>query len=303
MIVDLPKVFFSYSHADTEFVLKLANDLRLAGVSPWIDQLDIPPGARWDSAVENALMASPCLLVVLSPASVASQNVLDEVAFALGNNKKVVPVLHSRCAIPFRIQRLQYIDFTATYNNGFAQLLSALNVVQPLQTIQALAPAARTSKAASDIARSEPVMSPHRLIYLLIAGSLATGIGISYWLVKPHVLPVPLFTPAPETLPAHKPVLLHDASQEPVGARQQPSIAPQRGVELFNGHAQEDAALPSTRSSEPSESRVQGSSTNDHDMIFSIPDKDNQKMANPIQANKNNRSGKIDDWLFGRKGK
>ena len=89
MTVDPQKIFCSYSRVDTGFVLKLANDLRSAGVSLWIDQLDIPPGARWDSAVENALMASSCLLVVLSSASVVSQNVMDEVAFALENQKKI----------------------------------------------------------------------------------------------------------------------------------------------------------------------------------------------------------------------
>jgi tetratricopeptide (TPR) repeat protein len=150
MTVDVPKVFFSYARADREFVLKLANDLRSAGVSLWIDQLDIPPGDRWDSAVEKALKASLCLVVVLSPASVASQNVLDEVAFALENNKKVVPVLHNRCAVPFRLQRLQYIDFTATYNHGLTQLVSALNVGQPSQTTQAPGLAVRAGVDASE---------------------------------------------------------------------------------------------------------------------------------------------------------
>jgi uncharacterized protein YbdZ (MbtH family) len=106
-MVYTPTLFCSYDRADAEFALKLANDLRSAGISLWIDQLDIPAGDRWDIAVESALKASPCLLVVLSPASVESQNVMDEVAFALGSNKKVVPVLHRRCDIPFRIQRLQ----------------------------------------------------------------------------------------------------------------------------------------------------------------------------------------------------
>ena len=166
MTVDPQKIFCSYARVDTEFVLKLANDLRSAGVRLWIDQLDIPPGDRWDSAVENALMASSCLLVVLSPASVISQNVLDEIAFALENKKKIVPVLHSRCAIPFRIQRLQYIDFTATYNHGFAQLLRTLNDLQPSQMSQALVPASQVSTAASGVAHSEPRRRPQRLIYV-----------------------------------------------------------------------------------------------------------------------------------------
>jgi hypothetical protein len=130
MTADTPTIFFSYGRADAEFALKLAKDLRSAGISLWIDQLDIPVGDRWDVAVGNALKALPSLLLVLSPASVESQNVMDEVAFALESNKKIVPVLHRRCDIPFRIRRLQYIDFTATYDGGFTQLLRTLKAPQ-----------------------------------------------------------------------------------------------------------------------------------------------------------------------------
>jgi hypothetical protein len=77
------KLFFSYSRADSEFALRLAKDLRTAGARLWIDQLDIPPGARWDQSVEQALKCCSAVLVVLSPASVQSENVLDEIHFAL----------------------------------------------------------------------------------------------------------------------------------------------------------------------------------------------------------------------------
>ncbi len=62
--------------------LKLAKDLRTAVVKLWIDRLDIRPGAYWDQAVESALESCSQLLVILSPASVESKNVMDEVAFA-----------------------------------------------------------------------------------------------------------------------------------------------------------------------------------------------------------------------------
>lgn len=108
---------------DSEFTLQLAKDLRSAGADLWLDQLDLSGGDRWDNAVEKALNDCLCLLVVLSPASVNSNNVMDEVSFALENNKKIVPVLYQRCHIPFRIQRLQYIDLTASYTDEFPQLL------------------------------------------------------------------------------------------------------------------------------------------------------------------------------------
>ena len=84
----MAQIFFSYARPDSEFAEKLANDLRSAGVSLWFDQYDILPGDRWDSAVQNALKSSPWLLVVLSPHSVVSENVMDEVAEALKLGKK-----------------------------------------------------------------------------------------------------------------------------------------------------------------------------------------------------------------------
>ena len=75
--------------------------MKAAGVAAWIDQIDIPPGDRWDTAIEKALRGSDCVVVVLSRASVESANVLDEVSFALDERKRVVPVMmesvRSRC--------------------------------------------------------------------------------------------------------------------------------------------------------------------------------------------------------------
>ncbi len=121
-------IFFSYSRDDTEFVLQLAKNLRLAGANVWLDQLDISPGSRWDKSIEIALKESHALLVILSKTSVESNNVLDEVSFALEEGKKVVPVLLEDCEIPFRLRRLQYADFTEHHKKGIQTLIQALNL-------------------------------------------------------------------------------------------------------------------------------------------------------------------------------
>lgn len=119
-------LFCSYARADSDFALKLAADMRSAGIGLWMDQLDIPIGARWDQSVENALRTSAGLLIVLSPASVASENVMDEVAFAIEQNKTILPVLYRSCEIPFRLRRLQYMDFTGDYDTALTKALRAL---------------------------------------------------------------------------------------------------------------------------------------------------------------------------------
>ena len=122
--------FFSYCREDSDFALKLAADLKSAGADVWIDQLDIEPGLPWDRAVEDALNSAPRMLVLLSPVSVASENVRDEVSFALSRQKRVIPVLYRDCDIPFRLARLQHIDFRPDYGRALSILLRALGVAE-----------------------------------------------------------------------------------------------------------------------------------------------------------------------------
>jgi hypothetical protein len=117
-------MFVSYSRADRDFALRLAEDLRAAGFNVWMDQADIRPGETWDEAIEHALMTSSSLLLILSPNSIASQSVMNELSFALDENKRVLPVLYRSCKIPLRIRRLHYIDFTSSYQAGLRALTS-----------------------------------------------------------------------------------------------------------------------------------------------------------------------------------
>lgn len=128
MKTEKSKIFFSYARADAEFTLKLAKSLRSAGANLWIDQLDIPGGADWDDAVEQALKLAQSVLVILSPAAVESTNVMNEVSFALQQGKRVVPVLYKTCEIPLRLHRKQHIDFTAEFDLGLEKLLHDFNI-------------------------------------------------------------------------------------------------------------------------------------------------------------------------------
>jgi hypothetical protein len=139
-----PAAFISYSRNDSEFVMRLAGDLKAAGANVWLDQLDISPGQRWDRAVEGALDDSPVMLVVLSSAAIDSMNVMDEVSFALGKQKTVIPILIQDCAIPFRLRRIQHIDFRRDYTRGLGVLLKHLGV----QVAEPVAPQASEASTA-----------------------------------------------------------------------------------------------------------------------------------------------------------
>jgi hypothetical protein len=127
----------------------LATDLRNAGANVWLDQIDIAPGSRWDESVQAALNEANGMIVILSPASVESQNVMDEVSYAMSQGKSIVPLMKENCAIPFRLARLQYIDFTRNYDAAFPRLLKALTKDQ---TAPVVGPSAKKRKYLKPVA-------------------------------------------------------------------------------------------------------------------------------------------------------
>jgi hypothetical protein len=118
--------FLSYSRSDERFALRLAQDLRAQGVHMWVDQLDIRPSEHWDRAIERAVRDCRGLVVILSPRSVASDNVADEISFAIDSGKSVLPVMIEKCVLPLRITRMHLIDATASYDKALQQCLAEL---------------------------------------------------------------------------------------------------------------------------------------------------------------------------------
>ena len=118
MPLDAPTAFFSYSREDSEFAIRLAEDLKQAGAVVWIDQLDIDPGQEWDNAIEDAVTQCPRMLLILTAASVKSKKVRNEIAFALDEGKTIIPVLYQDCMVPLQLRRIQHIDFRTDYARG-----------------------------------------------------------------------------------------------------------------------------------------------------------------------------------------
>jgi DNA replication initiation complex subunit (GINS family) len=118
--------FLSYSRSDERVALKLAKDLRAHGVAMWVDQLDIRPSEHWDRAIERAVTSCRGLVVIISPRSVASDNVADEISYAIDSGKSVLPVMIERCTLPLRLTRMQVVDAVDNYERALQQCLDEL---------------------------------------------------------------------------------------------------------------------------------------------------------------------------------
>ena len=95
------KVFISYSHQDEELQTKIAKQLRILGVSVWVDRM-ILPGAKWTDEIERELEAADIILLLVSDDFLTSDFVTQhEIPRALERQRagtaKVVPVLARPC--------------------------------------------------------------------------------------------------------------------------------------------------------------------------------------------------------------
>ena len=126
-----PRVFISHSSADKPFVRDLAVELRSHGLDVWYDDWEIAVGDSIIDKIFEGLRASDTLVVVLSPVSVASRWVKEELNTVVmrrvsENDIRILPVLLETCDIPLPLRHIRYADFRQNKNDGFALLLDSL---------------------------------------------------------------------------------------------------------------------------------------------------------------------------------
>jgi TIR domain len=137
--------FVSYSRQDSPFAIQLARDLNGHGIDVWIDLLDIPAGRNWDKEVEIALVGATTVLVIVSEDSSRSDQVADEIDYAVAHKKVIIPLLKSHVVLPMRLFGLKQkaIDLHTDYGMGLQSLVDALAGTQKQAEPRAIALAAQ----------------------------------------------------------------------------------------------------------------------------------------------------------------
>src|SRR5579872_4411343 len=97
-------IFISYSSKDKEKADQLSELLASAGLSVWIDRQGIGAATSWSEEIVNALDACKAFVVMLSPSSVESKNVVRELALAFEKNKKILPLDLEPVQLPASMQ-------------------------------------------------------------------------------------------------------------------------------------------------------------------------------------------------------
>lgn len=88
------QVFISYSRKDRAFVEALHAGIVENGIKAWVDWEGIPLSADWWAEIVEAIESADTFIFVISSDSLNSKVCADELAAAIENNKRLIPVLH-----------------------------------------------------------------------------------------------------------------------------------------------------------------------------------------------------------------
>jgi len=124
------EVFLSHSAKDQRFLKRLVGVLRDNGLSVWFSEHGIRGAAQWHDEIGAALARCDWMIVILSPASVASRWVKREVTHAVEEPRfdgRIIPLRISACSakeLSWVLPQIQTIDFIGRFDDACRELFA-----------------------------------------------------------------------------------------------------------------------------------------------------------------------------------
>ena len=103
--------FLSYHSGDSEWVARLKSALDARGLRIWVDTEQLRPGDVFPKTLARAIHSVRCVVIVISPGSVASAWVEEEYNLALAHRRHIVPVLIADAEPPGFLAGRSWVDF------------------------------------------------------------------------------------------------------------------------------------------------------------------------------------------------
>jgi hypothetical protein len=137
-----PQVFIGYVAEDLKDARRLAEALRGAGCSPWLDKDKLLPGQNWPRAIQRAIETSDVFVACFSQRSILKTGQFQsEVRYALDCARRrplddvfLIPVRLDPCAVPARIaEQVQYVDLYPDWERGIRRIIHAIRRATPLR--------------------------------------------------------------------------------------------------------------------------------------------------------------------------
>src|SRR5919108_2736649 len=110
-------IFVSYSRKDLDFAGKIVQALAENKLDTWVDWKGIPPTVDWWKEIEKGIEEADIFLFFLSPDSVKSKVCNQEIAHAVKNGKRLIPIVVRDITseeVPPEINHLNWMFFRKT---------------------------------------------------------------------------------------------------------------------------------------------------------------------------------------------
>jgi hypothetical protein len=129
----MAEIFLSYVSSDRAFVRRLYDDLRrrVPEHQVWFDVESIKAGSSWAKSLTDGIGNAETFIAVVSPSYLETAWAKRELAIAVANKKRVVPVLVGPCRPTGHLAQLQWVDFTKDYGAAFEKLIWAITGERP----------------------------------------------------------------------------------------------------------------------------------------------------------------------------
>lgn len=124
-------IFVSYSRREVGFVDDLVRNLEEKGYTAWLDYRNLVPGTPWLDQIHKGIQDADDILLVVSKASLASQNVEVEWRRVLKQEKRIILLIFEAVDLPPELEKYEWVDFRGNYKAGLKELFSQLE--QPTQ--------------------------------------------------------------------------------------------------------------------------------------------------------------------------
>lgn len=120
--------FISHSSQDADLASFVRDQLRRQGIDVFLARSSIRPGAHWTEEVWSRLRSSPLVIFLASRAACRSAFVQQELGHALGEDKRIVPIIWDidPGELPGWISRNQALDIRQMGTDGLKRQLDAL---------------------------------------------------------------------------------------------------------------------------------------------------------------------------------
>jgi len=129
------KVFISYVREDYNIAKKLYDDLKIAGITPWMAKEDLLPGEKWKSSIDRAIKDSNYFIALFSSNSLSKTGYFHKevkTAFEYFDTMPsteiyLLPVRLDNTEPSEELKDLQWTDIFPSYEIGLKKILKVIN--------------------------------------------------------------------------------------------------------------------------------------------------------------------------------